>query len=267
MGSSLLSHTSYRIWRPEWGSHLTHSVLYCSAFPFLFPTGSQEKGVWIHPSPLAIESPRFSPTSESWIENVLGSFLTLGIVLELIEPRFSPNYASCVPQKIQTDPTLLHIWGRSRSHSPLLVSLGVEVGPGLIDSCFMTAWGVSRAHWLLFYDGLRSVQGSLAPVLWRLEECPGLIDSCFMTAWGVSRALPIPSQYCDAGSFSPRPAGNTPKINKKLIFHPLYDLPVFTSVSDPDPDWTRIQVGLWIRIRIPTRDPNLGRQKDPQKKN
>ncbi len=34
-------------------------------------------------------------------------------------------------------------------------------------------------------------------------------------------------------------------------------------VSDPDPDWIRIQSGQWIRIRI--RDPDPGRQKLPAK--
>ncbi len=206
----------------SFSSYWQCTLLYCSAFQFLFPTGSQEKGVWIHTSQLAIESPRFSPTtgSESWIENVLDSFLTLGIVLELIKPRFSPKYASWVPQKIQIASTLLYIWGWSKSHSPLLVSLGVEVSPGLIDSCFMTAWEVSRA-------------------------------------------LPIPSRYCDAGSFSPRPAGNIPEIYKNQNFT---DLPFFKSVSDPDPDWTRIQLGSVD----PDPDPNWGSEsrkaKRPTKK-
>ncbi len=194
------------------------TVLYCSAFPFLFPTGSQAKRVWIHPSQLAIESPRFSSTR---IENVLGSFLTLGIVLELIKPQFSPKYASWVPQKIQIDSTLLYIWGWSKSHSPLLVSLGVEVGPGLIESCFMTAWGVSRA-------------------------------------------LPIPSQYCDAGSFSPRPAENIPEKKKKLIFH------LFTSFQKWFRSWSGLN-SVSIGSVDPDPDPNWGsesrRQKDPQKKN
>ncbi len=33
----------------------------------------------------------------------------------------------------------------------------------------------------------------------------------------------------------------------------------FTRVVDPDPDWIRIQSGLWIRIRNP--DPDPGGQK------
>ena len=38
-------------------------------------------------------------------------------------------------------------------------------------------------------------------------------------------------------------------------------------VVDPDPDWIRIQSGLWIRIRIqnPDPDPDPGGQKRPTK--
>jgi hypothetical protein len=37
---------------------------------------------------------------------------------------------------------------------------------------------------------------------------------------------------------------------------------VFISrVSDPDPDWNRIQSGQWIRIRIRNPDPDPGGQK------
>jgi hypothetical protein len=32
-------------------------------------------------------------------------------------------------------------------------------------------------------------------------------------------------------------------------------------VVDPDPDWIRIQSGLWIRIRILNPDPDSGGQK------
>jgi hypothetical protein len=32
-------------------------------------------------------------------------------------------------------------------------------------------------------------------------------------------------------------------------------------VSDPDPDWIRIQSGPWIRIRIRNPDPDPGGQK------
>ena len=42
-----------------------------------------------------------------------------------------------------------------------------------------------------------------------------------------------------------------------LLSH-LYHLVPF-SVSDPDPDWIRIQLGLWIRIR--NLDPDPGRRK------
>ncbi len=38
-----------------------------------------------------------------------------------------------------------------------------------------------------------------------------------------------------------------------------------TRVSDPDPDWIRIQSGHWIRIRIRNPDPALGGQKWPTK--
>ena len=34
-----------------------------------------------------------------------------------------------------------------------------------------------------------------------------------------------------------------------------------SSVSDPDPDWIRIQSGLWIRIRIGNPDPDPGARK------
>ncbi len=207
----------------SFSSYWQCTLLYWSAFPFLFPTGSQAKRVWIHPSQLAIESPRFSPTSESWIENVLDSFLTLGIVLELIKPRFSPKYASWVPQKIQIDSTLLYICGRPRSRSPLLVSLGVEVGPGLIGSCFMTAWGVSRA-------------------------------------------LPIPSQYCDAGSFSPRPAGNIPEIFQKINISPTI---CFTSFEQCFRFWSGLDSDSSGSVDLdpdPNWDPDLGRQKSSTKK-
>ena len=33
------------------------------------------------------------------------------------------------------------------------------------------------------------------------------------------------------------------------------------SVSDPDPDWIRIQSGLWIRIGNPDPDPDPGARK------
>jgi hypothetical protein len=36
-------------------------------------------------------------------------------------------------------------------------------------------------------------------------------------------------------------------------------------VSDPDPDWIRIQSGQWIRIRIRNPDPDPGGQKRPTK--
>jgi hypothetical protein len=35
----------------------------------------------------------------------------------------------------------------------------------------------------------------------------------------------------------------------------------FSRVSDPDPDWIRIQSGQWIRIRNPDPDPDPGGQK------
>ncbi len=34
-----------------------------------------------------------------------------------------------------------------------------------------------------------------------------------------------------------------------------------TRVTDPDPDWIRIQSGQWIRIRIRNPDPDPGGQK------
>jgi hypothetical protein len=42
-----------------------------------------------------------------------------------------------------------------------------------------------------------------------------------------------------------------------------YVLFITRSVSDPDPDWIRIQSGLWIRIHNP--DPYAGGQKLPTK--
>jgi hypothetical protein len=36
---------------------------------------------------------------------------------------------------------------------------------------------------------------------------------------------------------------------------------VSRSVSNPDPDWVRIQSGQWIRIRIRNPDPDPGGQK------
>jgi hypothetical protein len=36
---------------------------------------------------------------------------------------------------------------------------------------------------------------------------------------------------------------------------------VTARVADPDPDWIRIQSGLWIRIRIRNPDPYPGGQK------
>ncbi len=36
---------------------------------------------------------------------------------------------------------------------------------------------------------------------------------------------------------------------------------LFIRVSDPDPDWIRIQSGQWIRIRIRNPDPDPGGQK------
>ncbi len=38
-----------------------------------------------------------------------------------------------------------------------------------------------------------------------------------------------------------------------------------TRVVDPDPDWIRIQSGLWIRICIRNPDPDPGGQKLPTK--
>ncbi len=38
---------------------------------------------------------------------------------------------------------------------------------------------------------------------------------------------------------------------------------IITSV--PNPDWVRIELGLWIRIRMGKPDPELGRQKLPKK--
>jgi hypothetical protein len=36
---------------------------------------------------------------------------------------------------------------------------------------------------------------------------------------------------------------------------------IFASVSDPDPDWIRIQSDHWIRIRNLNTDPDPGGQK------
>ncbi len=37
--------------------------------------------------------------------------------------------------------------------------------------------------------------------------------------------------------------------------YPTFTRSVHTSVADPDPDWIRIQIGAWIRIRNPDPDP------------
>jgi hypothetical protein len=59
------------------------------------------------------------------------------------------------------------------------------------------------------------------------------------------------------------------KLQKKPLEHPtLQNIKIFlllwiifARVSDPDPYWTRIQSGQWIRIRIRNPDPDPGGQK------
>jgi hypothetical protein len=51
----------------------------------------------------------------------------------------------------------------------------------------------------------------------------------------------------------------------ELLFFLIKSCRVSTRVVDPDPDWIRIQSGLWIRIRNPEPDPDPGGQKLPTK--
>ncbi len=45
-----------------------------------------------------------------------------------------------------------------------------------------------------------------------------------------------------------------------LVLSLIHYLCIFSSVSDPDLDWIRIQIGAWIRIRNPDPDPDPARE-------